>query len=163
MKLRGKKVEARHIEYIVIPRNNDKGEPEDLVLKAQAILSFEDFDKMCPLPEPPMKQLPGGEYEIMEDNPQYKEKLEKHSARRMQYMMLKSLEATEDLEWDTVKITDPGSWDNLDKELADAGFSSFEVGHIRLGVMKANALSEERMNEARARFLASLQAPASQK
>lgn len=158
MRLKGKQIKNRHCEFIVIPRNNERGEPEDIVLKAQAILGFEDFDKMCKLPEPPMKQLPGGELQIMDDNPDYIAKVNKHGERRMQYMILKGLEATEGLEWETVKANNPETWDNIDTELRDSGFSPIEIGHIRMGVMKANALSEERMNEARERFLASAQA-----
>lgn len=160
MRLKGKKIESRNVEYIVIPRTNREGQSEDIVLKAQAILSFEDFDKMCPMPEPKTAVMPGGETKLLTEEPAYKESMDKYGRRKMQYLTIKSLEATEGLEWETVKINDPTTWDNIETELQASGFSAIEVGRIQQGIAKANALSDEKLEEARERFLASLRQPA---
>ena len=73
-------------------------------------------------------------------------------------MILKSLEATEGLEWETVKMDDPETWLNYEKELKDSGLSPIEVGRIVGICMSANGLDERKMEAARDAFLAEQQA-----
>lgn len=156
MKLAGKRLEGPNIEMIVLPRGN--GEP--IVLHAQAILDYEPFDKLCPRPRPPVVMKRGGTKSLNVEDPRYKSALELYSHRRFAWIILTSLRhGTPSLEWETVNYGDPNTWLNYEKELRDAGFSTTELGHIHRGVMVANALDDDKLEEARNAFLASQQAP----
>jgi hypothetical protein len=149
MRIAGKKLSEPNIEILVLPR----GEGESIIFKAKAVLNMDEFDKAHPQPSPPSKIARGGKKVEDPDNALYKKKLTDHNKRRIGYMIIKSLEATEGLEWDTVDITDPNTWGNYDKELRDSGFSDVEVMRIIQLVMQANCLDEGRLEEARESFL----------
>jgi hypothetical protein len=150
MKIKGQKIEGPNVEVIVIPRGGDK---QDIVFQAGAVLDFAPFEKMCPTPTPPSKILKGGKREYNLEDAGYKAALDVHSARRIAWMVLESLKATPDLEWETVKAGDARSWQNYEQELRDSGFSHVEIQRIINGVFAANCLSEARIEEARANFL----------
>jgi hypothetical protein len=152
MKIGGKKIEGINTEICVIPR----GEGPPIVFTCKAVLDMKPFEKLCPLPKPPVVIKPGGKkYEDVE-SPSYKAQLETNAKQRMSYMILKSLEATEGLEWETVKLSDPSTWDNYTKELEDSGFSQIEVMRIVNTAAAANCLDENRLEQARKDFLAGL-------
>lgn len=154
MKIKGKKIEGPNIETIVIPRGND---PENyLVFKAQAVLDFSEFDALCPRPEPPIKLLKGGKRAIDKEAPTYQTAINLWGMRRFAWTVIKSLEATEDLEWETVDFGNPDSWANYEQELHDAGFTIAEMNLLLDGVMTANSMNSEKLDQAREAFLASL-------
>jgi hypothetical protein len=131
---------------------------EDVVfLKAKAVLDYDEFTKLVPMPEPPEVIKAGGQRIKNTESPKYKEAMTKWSLQRTQYMILKSLEATEDLEWDTVKLDDPETWANLESELNKA-FTIYGAFRVMQGVMRANGLDEKMLDEARDSFLASARA-----
>lgn len=151
MKLNGVKISGPNVETIVLPR----GDGSPIVLRAQAILDMDEFDKLSPVPKPPEKMLPGGiKVPNLEDS-YYLAAVEEVGKRRMAYMVVKSLEATPGLEWETVRLSDPSTWLGYRDEFREAGFSEVEVNRITAAVMSANCLSEEKVEEARQRFLAS--------
>lgn len=148
IRIRGKEIAGPMVETIVIPRQDG----EDIVFKAQAVLDMGEFDKICPAPKPPIMIKRGvGKVEDTEDKG-YKKALEQHGKLRIAYMVIQSLKATEELEWDKVKENDPGSWLLYEEDLKDSGFSQIERQRIVNGVFTANALSEEKIQEARKRF-----------
>lgn len=149
MKLNGKKLDTPNIETIVFPRANG----EDIIFKAQAVLDLNDFEKLCPEPKPP-RMIKRGSIEPMDnvEDPAYKQSIFNHNKLRMDWLILQSLRATEELEWETVKYDDPSTWASYEQELKDSKFSLAEVQRIRLGVMAANSLSESKIEEARQRF-----------
>jgi len=149
MKYKGQKVEGRNVEIIPIPRPG-----EDIIFIAEAVENFEEFDKLCPEPVPPKKLLKGGQKVVNINDPVYKEQLDKYATNRINYIVLKSLLATKDLEWETVNYEKPETWDNFKKELKDSGFTDIEQGRIIRGVMKANALDDAMIEQARQDFLA---------
>lgn len=141
---------GRSIETLVIPRPNG----EDIVFKAQGILDFQEFEKLCPEPKPKMI-LSRTEGKIPNFNdPTYKLQLEQREKKRMAYIVIKSLEATEDLIWDRVNINNPDTWLQWEDELKEAGLSDFERKRIFTLTMNANSLNEAKMDEARKAFLA---------
>lgn len=148
MKLNGKRPGA-HIEPIVLPR---PGEP--LVFLAKAIDSFEEFDKICPAPEPPQKIMPGKKVTTNFEDPGYKKDVAKHGQFRLAYMVVKGLLETPNFEWETVKLEDYNTWLSYEEELRQAGFSGVEIGRIVSGVAIANCLNEAAITEARENFLA---------
>jgi len=150
MKIKGQKIEGPNMEIIPIPRGDSQ-----IVFQAQAVLDFDPFEKLCPEPKPPMKMLPGGrEVPDLEDK-KYKDEIDKHNQKRMAWMILKSLEATEGLEWEIVNLLDSDTWLKYDEELKKAGFSHMEIMRIVTGVMDVNSLNEDKIEEARKRFLSS--------
>jgi len=154
MKIKGKKIEGANIEIIAIPR----GSGDDIILKARAILDMAPFEKMCPPPRPPMRKIDGVDVPNLRDK-DYQQQVNKYAEKRMAWMTITSLEATEDLEWEKVDAGDPSTWLYLRLELKEAGFSDIEVNRIIAGVVSANALSEAKVEEARERFLLLQQAP----
>lgn len=147
MKLNGKVLKGPNIEIVVIPRTD-----EDIVFKAQSILDFEAFTKLCPIPKPP-DIIKRGEGRVSNpEDPHYKSQLEDYNKKRTAWMIIKSLEATENLVWEKVKISDSNTWHLYDQELQDAGFGDYERALILNGVMRANCLDPSKIEEARQRF-----------
>lgn len=153
MKIQGKKVEGANVEICVIPRGNG----EDIVFKCQAVLSMDGFDKLCPSPKAPLMLKAGGKRIADIESPKYKVASATHSDKRMAYIVLKSLEATPDLEWETVKLSDPETWLGYQNELKESGFSTIEIMRIINACMAANCLDEGRIERAREDFLATQQ------
>lgn len=150
MILNGKKISGPKIELIIIPRNGH----DDIILKAQAVKSFDAFDKLCPIPKPPTMIKRGeGVVQNIED-PRYKAAIEAHNQKRLDWMIIESLKATEGLVWETVKYEDHNTWHLYEKELLDSGFGDYEIKRIINGVMAANCLDDAKIEEARKYFLA---------
>jgi len=155
MRIAGKKLSEPNIEILIIPRGGDN---EDIIFKAKAVLDMDTFDKAYPTPSAPMKIVKGGKKVEDVDSPMFKKKVSDHNRRRIGYLIIKSLEATEGLEWETVDLNNPETWENYEKELRDGGFSNIEIMRIIQCVMRANCLDESRLDEARDRFLLTQQA-----
>ena len=157
MKINGRIIEGPNEELVVFPRAGK----EPIVFKAKAVRDMSDFEKLCPEPKPPARMLPGGEkVENFEDST-YKLELQRRNDKSYAFLVLKSLQATDGLEWDTVKLEDASTWLNWRKELLDAGLSVTEVNRLVHAVGIANSLNEAYLEEARKRFLAGQQVPQS--
>jgi hypothetical protein len=150
MKINGKKIEGANLVTVVIPR----GDNEKHVFKAQAVLKMDEFDAIMKPPVPPIITKPGGEKFNDTTDVNYQKNLDLYASGRTNFLILKSLEATEGLEWETIDMKDPTTWDRYFTELTDAGFSDREISIIINGVMEANALNEGKIKEARDSFLA---------
>ena len=72
--------------------------------------------------------------------------------KRYAFMAIHSLIPSE-IEWAEVDIEKPKTWKNWDKELAEAGLSTMEIGRINRCIMVANSLDEEKIAQARENFL----------
>jgi uncharacterized protein YcgI (DUF1989 family) len=113
-------------------------------------MDMDEFDLVCKVPSPPLMRKPGSRSPIADlEDPKYKIALDAHGTRRMDYMVLKSLQATEGLEWETVKMGDPETWSNYKEEFKKAGFSNIEVMRIINTCMAANCLDEGRVQSRR--------------
>jgi len=150
MKIAGKKISGPAIEIIPIIRGD-----EEIILKAQAVLDYDEFYQICPIPKPPEVVLPGGERRSEIENPDYKKKLTEHSNKKYAWMILKSLAATPSLEWETVDLSKPETWENYEKELKDSGFTEQEIFRIIQTVVNVQGLDNKKIEEARKRFLVS--------
>lgn len=151
MKFRGEAIPAPEPELIVLTRNG-----VDYPFYAQAVTDFDEFELVCPKPEPGFIQRPGEKAVPDISSPEYSAKVVEWSKRRTAWMIIKSLSATKDLEWEQVKMDDPSTYTLYEKELAET-FSQVEINMLIQGVMAANAMDEDKMHEARKRFLASEQ------
>ena len=150
MKLRGVKIQGPNVEVIIIPRGDDL----PIVLRAQAILDMDEFNRLCPEPEPPKKMIQGGQRVPNVEDPHYMQAVEERGKRRLAYMVIKSLSVTEGLEWERVRLSEPSTWLHYLDELKESGFNEVEVNRIINGVHTANCLNESKIDEARQRFLA---------
>lgn len=149
MKLHGVKIEGPNVEEIIIPRGDGQ-----IVLLATAVLDHQEFEDLCPRPKPKVVIMKGGKRVEKTEEPGYRKSIEQWAKQHIAWLVLRSLEATEGLEWDTVDMDKPLTWLNYEKELSDSGFTDAEQARIIQGVMAANGLSETKVEEARQRFLA---------
>lgn len=154
MRIGNRELMGANEEIIVIPR----GDSEPIVFKARAVVDMSGFDALCPLPKPPTKILKGGKRVEDVESRQFQYEVNEYSQKKVHYIVLKSLEATEGLEWDTVNMSDNTTWGNYLKDLKRAEFSEVEITKIVKGVLTANCLNEEILDKARADFLASQRA-----
>lgn len=149
MKINGQIIDTPNSETIVIPRGNS----EDIVFQAAAVLSYDAFDNTCKPPEPREKMIKGGKKVADYDDVGYQQELSDYAKKRTDWIVIQSLKATPGLEWETVKDNEPETWKNYQNELIESKFSTVEINRIISAVFAANCLSEARLEEARQRFL----------
>ena len=149
MKINGKKLDGPNIEIVVIPRQNG-----DLVFKAQAVLDYVECDKLNPMPLAPKMLLRGGGVQENVDDPTYQKAVDEWATRKFYYMFVKSLQATEGLEWETIKMDKPETWQNYKTEMQAGGLSPGEIARIEMCVTDACGLNQTKIDEATKRFLA---------
>lgn len=151
MKLTGHTFDEPAIEYCILP----KGEVT-VVFRCGPVLDYDDFEKLCPLPKPPTLIKKGGVRELDIKDTTYMQQISQRGDRRVQYIVLKSLEYTEGLDWETVNMDDPSTWGNFTKELEAAYFTETDINRIQNACFAANSLSELKVQEARENFFAGL-------
>ena len=149
MKIAGKIFSGPRVETLVLPRQDG-----EVVIKARAVLNFDDFEAICHEPVPPLRMSPGGESAPLLTDKDYLKKLDLYAERKTHWMILKSLEATEGLQWETIDMDVPTTWVNYQKELTDAGFSFAEINMVVRLVVDACGLNQAKIEEATKRFLA---------
>lgn len=133
-------------EILVLPRPG-----EDLVIIAHSVTTMDEFDTLCPEPQPPGIRTKDGFRPDKEDEG-YKELVAHHAAQRTHFMVINSLIPSE-IEWDNVTLDDPVTWKNWSEELKEAGLSDIECGRILKCVLSANSLDDEKIDAARDSFL----------
>ncbi len=131
--------------YLVLPRSNGS-----IVFKAAGLKDMDEFTALCPQPKPPGKRTPQG-FVPDEDDPTYQQVMAEWSKRRFAYMAIRSLQ---EIEWDTVNISDPRTWNNWQADLTKAGLTQIECNRVTALVMEANSLDEDKLKKARESFLA---------
>jgi hypothetical protein len=134
------------MEVLVLPRVDG-----DLVIKAQPFDRGDEFDKMCPEPVAPSVRTKDGKKQDLEDKA-YLDAVEKRDSLRWAFICVCSL-IPSDIEWDTVDLEKPSTWEGWIKELLEAGLSEIEVSRVQNTVMAANSLDEEKLKEARDSFV----------
>lgn len=150
MKIKGKKLDGPGGDVIVFPRIDG-----DVVLKVGCVLDYEPFTKMIPVPKPPQIMLRGQtQFSPNIEDPEYNKELDKYSALKTHWMVLKSLEINDDLEWETVDMADPETWSNYVQELEASEFCDNHIAKIINTVAAVNGLNEDMMEAAKKRFLA---------
>ena len=147
MRIGGVQLTGLNEAILVLPRSGG-----DLVIKARAIPDYEEFDKLVPEPKVPVMVTRNGT-ENDENNVDYLAAIARRETLRIAYIYVKSLEPS-NIEWDTVKIETPSTWTNFREDFKKAGLSPVEINRIWGTVSEANCLSEDKLVEARQRFLA---------
>jgi hypothetical protein len=154
MKLNGVNWKGPNELTLVLPRG-DK-EEDAIVIKARAILSYAEFIKLLPTPEPPIKMMRGGAKQPDFESPEYLQDVTAYGERKTQGMILQSLKATEGWVWEKVDMADPNTWSLYEQELSEFGFSQVEQQRIIGLVMDVNSLNQEKLDQARERFLSGM-------
>lgn len=149
MRMNGVKLECPNEAILVLPRPDG-----NLVFRAKAVMDYDEFDKICPEPKVPTRIVKGGKKEVNLTDPDYVKAVIEVNENRMAWIVLKSLSATEGLEWETVNMLVPNTWKNYSQELKDSGFSIIEINKIVGLALEANALDEGKLESARQSFLA---------
>lgn len=150
MRIAGKEISGPAEEVLILPRLDG-----DIVIRAKAVLDFEEFDALCKAPTAPQVIARGGRTENFND-PDYLRSVQTFSELRLSFLVLKSLEPSQ-IEWDTVKANEPKTWKNWETDLRKAGFSGVEVQRITTTVLAANSLDELKLKKAREDFLRGLE------
>lgn len=145
MKLQGKQISRPKPRTFKIYRV-----PEPLEFTVQAVIDFSEFEELCPEPKPPSVAKPGKKPYLDYEDGGYQKKMSKYGERRTQYVLWKSLMATEGLEFDKIKFEDPETWD-LREELKD-DFTPYEISEIITKIMEINAPSHDSYKEAMENF-----------
>jgi len=151
MKINGKVLDTPAVEIIPLLRGEDT-----IFLQAKCVTDYSKFEAICPSPEAPFIQRPGQKPVPNFEDPIFVKKLDEHSELRSSYMIIESLSATPELEWETVDMTKPETWKNYLDELRKC-FSEIQCTQIISGVMSANGLNSERIDKARKDFLVGTQ------
>lgn len=152
MKMQGKVLAPPEPEVIVVPRSNG----DNLIFQAGAVLDYAFFDENIKQPVPPRVIRPGQPEGLPDEkDPKYVAAVTDFGKKRFHYMILKSLESTPGLEWETVNMADSETWSNYESELKASGFTNIEINRIIGGVMTAQGLDDDRIREARESFFAS--------
>lgn len=154
MRIHGKKIEGLNVEEIIIPR----GDGDPIVFRAQAVVDFDECNALNPRPKPKKMKMRNGDLVDRTDEPTFMQALDEWGQRQTAWMLIKSLSATEGLEWETVDLNNPNTWLGWRDELHSAGFVDAEINRIFQGVVAACGLSEEKVEKARQRFLTGRQA-----
>lgn len=146
MRIGGMEVKGLNEALLVLPRSTG-----EVVIKARAVPSYEEFDKLCPEPKMPVIVTRDGN-KTDDTNVEYLKAVARREELRIAYIYIKSLEPSR-VEWDTVKLDTPSTWLNFREDFKNAGFSPVEINRIWGTVSEANCLSEDKLEAARARFL----------
>ena len=149
MKYKGKTVEGKNVEVLVLLKGEDQ-----IVFQAESVPSYEEFEKLVAEPTPPTRMRPGGATEEFREDPTFQTLLKEYAEKKTNFLIITSLRVTEELEWDTVNFDKPDTWGNWRTELEESGFSEIELVRIMKIVMQANSLDDDLLEQARQSFLA---------
>ena len=152
MKLNGLAINAPSVEYVVIPRQSG-----DVIIECGAVLDYEDFTNLNPQPTPPELLLPGGERKKDVEDKEYLKRIGDWARQKTAWLFIKSISNTPGLEWESVELSNPETWEGWQDELG-SGFSDAEINRIMDGVLTANGMNQTKIDEALKSFLATREA-----
>lgn len=147
MKIAGQVIGGAKTALLVLPR------PEgDVAFKFKAVLDTSEFDLAHPQPKAPRKwTVKQGNHEDDKD-PTFLEKFAAWRSLKMCWMFLKSIEDTQ-IEWDTIKMDQPSTWENWRQEFISAQFNPGEIAALENAFLECNTVTDGMLKEARERFL----------
>lgn len=124
------------------------------------VWDFEEFNDLCPHPEPPVTSWNAktGKQERDPKSPAYVQAVSDYGDKRWGYILLKSLEPSK-LELPGIDIEDPETWANVESALRKT-LSHFEFGQVIKLVEEANSIDAEAMERNKESFLAEAAAKA---
>lgn len=152
MKIKGQTISVRDFK-VVIPILRG----ENSIYLQAAMVNVDDFDAIYPQPIPDTIMRPGGVATKDLKKPAYVEAVTKRDNAFSNYMIIKSLLAgTEDLEFETINLKDPNTFQNIWKELQESiSLSVKEQALIINAVLEVHGLDDAKVEAARKSFLSS--------
>lgn len=150
MKVGGVPIDGPKKVTLVLPRENG-----DLIFHFVAVSDDSEFEKLYPEPVPPKTFLTATQETKPDyDDDNYKASIIAFRKARQAWLVIKSMEPS-NIEWDLVKMADPNTFDLWNEDFKQAGLSISEVNAVWAHYLKANIVTDEMLQEARMRFLAS--------
>jgi hypothetical protein len=148
MRIKGKSVIPPKPVKAIIYRESDDGKPDNIEFLCGAVIDYSEFNRLYPQPKPPhvLDVKNNTEYHDTKDK-KYIKKIEQWSDMKIAWMTIMSLNATPGLEWETVKLDDPETWMNYEKELKQV-LTEAEFHRIINSVVDANSPNANRRREA---------------
>jgi hypothetical protein len=134
-------------EILVLPRGDNT-----IVFRAVGIPNYDAFQTLCPEPKAPGVMKAGENWTPNPNDPGYRDMVKTHDKRRISWMVITSLEPSE-IEWDTVDLDNPSTWDNWADDLRAGGLNQIEINRVQALVFQANSLDETKLQKARESFL----------
>ena len=154
MKIKNIDLTKKSVQIIPIIKGD-----QEIIFQAECVTDYTQFDALVKKIEPPMRINKGETIARPNfESPDYKKSIEDYASKQTSWMILKSLEATEGLTWETIDMSNPSTWNNFEKELKAANFNDYQIIQIIKGVIQANGLDDTKVEAARKSFLATKQA-----
>jgi hypothetical protein len=153
MKVGGKSIEGPKKTLIVIPRQEG-----DIAFTFVGVNDEKKFETQFPAPQPPtVTNVKLGTTGPNFEDEGYKKKFEDWLRAKTAWYFLESSRPS-NIEWDTVRYDDCNTFVNWQDDLRAAGFSTSEINRLYDAFTETNMLTEQMLDEARKRFLASQEA-----
>lgn len=150
MKIKGKDFSTlSKPRTIAIPTEN--GEP--LTLLYAPVLNFSEFEDKYPEPQPPVITKPDGTQETKYDHEAYNKAHSEWAKQQTEWMIWKSLQANDGIEWEGVDESKPETFLNVRKELA-RDFGNGFVSVLLNKIIDASNLRSDMIDIATKDFLA---------
>lgn len=146
IKIAGQEVDQTLPEDFILLR---PGTEQELVIRARAFRDWDEFNALCPVPEPPGRHERGKGFVKNFEDKTYKDRVFLRGRQQAGWMVIQSLY---EVEWETVDPENPKTWPNWEDELKDSGFTQIECNLIITLVMDVNSLNEDKMKQARESF-----------
>lgn len=147
MKIKGIEFRPKSVKPVPIPR-----EGGDIVFMMQPV--YDNYEDVYPEIQAPVITRPGQDPFVDFNDETYLKKLRKRVECRVWWTLMKSLEATEGLEWETVDPKVPETFANIEKELREALLTAGEIDYLVRTALEFQKIDEAAVKEAYDRFLA---------
>lgn len=151
MKVNGIKMEGPRIVELCFLINGGSA----VQFRFRPLRDNEDFELTMPKPTPPVRVAPGGVKHFNTEDKSYKKALAAWVEYKLDWELLKSIDATEGLEWETVDPAKAETWKNWRDEVTK-NFGAAVTNKLFGGYMEAQYITEEGMEKARNAFLTGL-------
>ena len=156
MKLDGQELHIPYEKEVLVRRDNPK---DSKLIKFKTVPNArEQFkDILAPPKAPVMTNVKTGKKTPKEDDPKYLKEVDEYTAKGLIHIFLTSIQG---VEWETVDLKDPSTYENYIQEMIDAGLTEREVETLYSVALTMTMLSVEMVDEADKDFLAEVRAQA---
>lgn len=151
MRFGERKLMEPYSDVVVFPRQDGP-----IVFLITAITSFDEHDKLNPMPKAPKLRDKDGKTKDRTDDPNYQKALDEWAHRKMCWIALESMKNSKDLVWEKVQLAEASTWPLYFEELKESFFTDNEILHLQRKIYDVNSLTNGMLEEAKTSFLATL-------